>query len=203
MRMSATSKIILFIMAVAAAVFVTTLVRAVWYAPNSNDTDSGLVATTTPVRHYNVSPQDLPSRLAIPKLNVDANVQRVGVGKSGSVAVPSNYTDVAWYRNSSVPGQPGGALFDGHVDNGLSLAGVFKQLNTLLPGDDIYVQTESGQQLHYVVTNLQTYPYQDVPMAALLDETGPSRMSLITCDGAWVQDKKTYDQRLVVYAELQ
>jgi sortase A len=196
------TKAVFFIMALATGVFLTTLVHAVWYAPNSNDTDSGLAVATPPARHYNVSPEDYPSRLAIPKLQVDASVQRVGIAKSGSVAVPNNYTDVAWYRNSSVPGQPGGALFDGHVDNGLSLAGVFKKLNTLSPGDDIYIETESGQQLHYVVSRLEVYPYQEVPMQELLTETGPSTISLITCDGTWDQGKKTYDQRLVVYAKL-
>ncbi len=201
--MSVYTKAVLFIMALAAGVFVTTLVHAVWYAPSSNDTDSGLAATSTPARHYNVATSDYPARLSIPKLQVDANVQRVGIAKSGSVAVPSNYTDVAWYKNSSIPGRSGGALFDGHVDNGLSLPGVFKNLSTLLPGDDIYVETESGQQLHFVVTKLAVYPYREVPMQELLTETGPANLALITCDGTWEQDKKMYDERLVVYATLQ
>jgi sortase A len=203
MRLPNTTKIVLFVMAIAAGIFLTTLVHAVWYAPNGNDTDSGLAATTTPARHYNVSQEDYPSRLSIPRLGVDAHIQRVGIAKSGSVAVPSNFTDVAWYRNSSVPGQPGGALIDGHVDNGLSLAGVFKHLSSLVAGDDLYIETDSGQQLHYVVTRLAAYPYQEVPMDDLLAESGPSTLSLITCDGTWMQGKKTYDQRLVVYATLQ
>jgi LPXTG-site transpeptidase (sortase) family protein len=202
--MSVTTKTIFFIMAVAASIFLTTLVHAVWYAPDSNEvTDPGLTATSTAIRHHNTSPDDYPARLSIPKLQVDANVQKVGIAKSGGVAVPINLTDVAWYKNSSVPGQPGGALIDGHVDNGLALAGVFKHLNSLVVGDDIYVQTESGQQLHFVVSHIATYPYQEVPMGKILTPTGPSSLSLITCDGTWIQGKKTYGDRLVVYATLQ
>ncbi|HEV8666857.1 MAG TPA: class F sortase, partial [Candidatus Paceibacterota bacterium] len=107
-----------------------------------------------------------------------------------------------WYKYGSLPGQPGTAVMDGHVDNGLSLAGVFKHLDSIQKGDDIYVTTASGVQVHYVVSDIELYPYQDVPMNQILTTSGQSRLALITCDGAWVQGQRTYDHRLVVYANL-
>jgi LPXTG-site transpeptidase (sortase) family protein len=194
-------KIVFFVVAAAAVIFVATLVHAVWYAPDLEVTSSAAVSTTTAAR-IAAGSQDYPQRLSIPKLNIDANVQRVGIAKSGNVAVPSNFTDVAWYKYGALPGQAGSAVFDGHVDNGLSLAGVFKHLADIAAGDDIYIQTENGTMLHYVVSGTAEYPYQEVPMADLTSTTGAPRLALITCEGAWVQGQRTYDHRLVVYANL-
>jgi LPXTG-site transpeptidase (sortase) family protein len=189
---------VLFVMAIAAGVFVFTLVHAVWYAPDTEVTDNAVAAT------HHATPVDggSPSRITIPALNIDANVQHVGIAKSGAVAVPSNFTDVAWYRNGPEPGQAGSALIDGHVDNGLSLAGVFKHLGDAKVGDDIYIETASSTKLHFKITDIEEYPANAVPMTDLTSTTGAPRVALITCEGAWVQSARSYDHRLVVYATL-
>jgi sortase (surface protein transpeptidase) len=196
-----TTKIVAFIMAIAVGVFAVTLVHAVWYAPDLEVTDNSIVATST-VPHAQVVTGDYPVRLEIPKLTINANVQKVGIAKSGHMAVPNNFTDAAWYKYGAAPGQAGDAVFDGHVDNGLSLPGVFKQLGSIAVGDDIYVETASGTRLHFVVSDIQQYPYLEVPMNSIVSTTGEPRLSLITCEGAWVQGQKTYDHRLVVYAKM-
>jgi sortase A len=200
--MSTTQKIVLFVIAIAAGVFTITLVHAVWYAPDIEVSDAAAgVGTSTPAE-LAANSTDFPSRLMIPQLNIDANVQHVGIAKSGAMAVPSNFTDAAWYKYGALPGQAGTAVMDGHVDNGLSLAGVFKQLDSIQTGNDIYVVTNDGQKFHYVVSDIELYPYTDVPMNQIITKTGPPKLALITCDGAWVQGQKTYDHRLVVYATL-
>lgn len=143
-----------------------------------------------------------PAGLAIPKLSIHARVQDVGIAKSGNMAVPTNYTDVGWYRDGPVPGALGSAVMDGHVDNGLALDGVFKHLDTLVPGDDIYITTEAGNRLHFVVSEVADYPYTEVPLERLFARADRARLNLITCTGGWVESGKTYDHRLVVYAEL-
>lgn len=197
-----TRKLIFLLVAIAIGVFAFTLVHAVWYAPDLEVSDSSVhVATSTPAQ-LAADSQDFPSRLQIPSLQIDANVQHVGIAKSGAMAVPNNFTDAAWYKYGALPGQEGTAVMDGHVDNGLSLAGVFKHLDSIQMGSDIYIVTASGQKLHYVVSDIQLYPYQAVPMSNILTTSGPARLALITCDGAWVQGNRTYDHRLVVYATL-
>jgi len=196
------TKAALLIVALSLGVFAATLVHAVWYAPDIQVSDSSsAIATTTPAT-LAANSTEYPSRLQIPKLQVDANVQKAGIAKSGNIAVPSNFTDVAWYKYGSLPGQAGSAVMDGHVDNALSLPGVFKHLGTLAKGDNIYVQTVGGTQLHFVVSDVEIYPVADVPMTDITRTVGPPRLVLITCDGAWVQSQKMYDQRLVVYASL-
>jgi sortase A len=188
----------------AVVVFSMTLVHAAFYAPDSEVSVPS--STTLSAAHPKVpqaQPSAQPSRLLIPSLNIDAHVQYVGIAKSGHMAVPNNYTDVGWYRNGPAAGQEGSAVMDGHVDNGFDLPGVFKHLNEIKVGDDIYVETNAGQKLHFTVTDVELYPYQNVPTDKVFySEDGASHLNLITCDGAWVSGQKTYDHRLVVFTTL-
>ena len=185
----------------ACAVFATTLVHAAFVSSTGEET----VASQTPASPSSLpsSPSSLvPVRLTIPAINVDANVQSVGLGKTGNMAVPTNFTDVGWYRYGPLPGDMGSAVIDGHVDNGLSLDAVFKHLGDLVPGDDIYVATKDGEQKHFIVNDVETYPASDVPTQLLFDRDDAARLNLITCAGTWQESKKAYDERVVVYATL-
>ena len=93
-------------------------------------------------------------------------------------------------------------VIDGHVDNGFGLAGVFNNLQKAEAGDEIIVTTKEGGRYRYVVTSLQTYDYKQVPVESIFSTSGAPRLAIITCDGAWIAGEKTYDRRLVVYAEL-
>lgn len=183
----------------AGVVFVGTLVRAVYYAP-SGEVASPTLAAAAPARA--ALPGELPERLRIPALKVDAAVRHVGTTQGGAMATPGNFTDVGWYKYGTVPGFVGSAVIDGHVDNALALDGVFKHLAELKAGDDIYVDTASSTALHFVVREVESYPADEVPLTRLFNATDAVRLNLITCDGVWVKDQKEYDHRLVVYAEL-
>lgn len=186
--------------AFAAVVFIWTAVRALWYAPEMQVPAPELERSAPAAV---VDPDDLPKRLEIPKLQVDAAIQHVGINAEGNMAAPSNFTDVGWYKYGPVPGMIGSAVIDGHVDNGLKLAGVFKKLDQLAIGDDIYVETQSGKKLHFKVTEVSTYNYKEAPLERIFKRDDKVRLNLITCDGDWVKTAKTYEERRVVYTELQ
>ena len=94
------------------------------------------------------------------------------------------------------------AVIAGHVDNGLALPGVFKHLDELKIGDDVYVERKDGTELHFKVTVIQKYPYRNVPLKTLFSRRDLPRLNLITCGGTWVPGERSYDERLVVYSEL-
>ncbi|MES2214220.1 MAG: class F sortase [Patescibacteria group bacterium] len=145
----------------------------------------------------------LPTRLVIPTLGINANVQHVGINAKGNMATPNNFTDVSWYKPGTTPGDIGSAVMAGHVDNGLALSGVFKHLEDIQPGADVYVTRGDGKKLHFKVDRTVLYPYQDVPTAGVFTSTdGKAHLNLVTCTGDWVPGQKTYDQRLVVYTTL-
>lgn len=179
-------------------VFGYTLAQAVWYSPGEEVTDN----TKAPVATKTVLKASDPIKLRIPSLGIAASVQKVGIAKSGNMAVPTNYSDVGWYKYGPAPGQMGNVVMDGHVDNGFSMPGVFKKLNSITEGSAIYVETVGGSVYHYKVTEVSLYPYQSVPTQKIFSKSGDPMLVLISCDGAWIQGEKTYDTRLVVYAKL-
>lgn len=171
------------------------------YVDVGSDTTSD-AATSLAVPAPSEGPVELPDELIIPKLTVDAHVQRVGLAKSGNMAVPTNYTDVGWYKLGTAPGQVGSAVIDGHVDNGFGKDAVFKHLSELAPGDDLYIQTDSGARLHFIVEDVEAYPVANVPLQKIFNSNDKARLTLITCSGAFDTKQLEYDQRRVVYAVL-
>lgn len=193
---------------IAVSVFAVTLARSVWYAPNES------MQTATVSSHIKetaekdsaetiatLATSSPPDRLRIPALAIDAAVQHVGVKENGNMATPSGFKDVGWYKYGTVPGQQGSAVITGHVDNGLGLAGVFRDLEKIKTGEEVYVKTKDGGEARFVVTDIQTYAYTAVPLDLLFNRHDKARLNLITCTGNWIKKEKTYDARLVVYLE--
>lgn len=185
-----------------------TVGKVLYYPPN-DDLEDPTIAPVNAQASVNSEGNEvieeqkaLPERLYIPKIGVDAAVQHVGLTKKGNMANPSNFTDVAWYKFGPVPGMLGSAVIAGHLDNALALNGVFKKLNELKVGDDVYVTSEDGEKLRFKVIESQIYPYDDAPEERIFNANDAKRLNLITCAGKWLKAEKTYDQRLVVYAEL-
>ena len=194
----------------AAGIFLWTADHALFYASDSGlsvpflpslASASTSSTTATPDKPASADPS-LPALLIIPSLKISSHVQYVGVNAAGNMRAPDNFTDVAWYEPGAIPGQVGSAVIDGHVDNGLGLAGVFKRLDQLKVGDDIYIQTNAGKKIHFVVTDIESYPYTSVPAPSLFERSDGTYLNLITCEGTWVPSGDTYDHRLVVYTKL-
>jgi len=184
--------------AAAFIVFTTTLARAVLFAPEEELSMSDLGE----VQVVQADPSELPDRLVIPALGIDTSVQHVGLGKSGNMAAPSNYTEVGWYRYGVVPGYRGSAVIDGHLDNGFGMDAVFKHIEELKNGDIITVVARDGTEQTFKVESVMTYPREAVPLERVFNHEDRPRLNLITCSGDWNNNVKSYDQRVVVYAVL-
>jgi LPXTG-site transpeptidase (sortase) family protein len=149
----------------------------------------------SPIRGY-------PYTLSIPSINVNAGIRAMGLESDGKMAVPNNYTEVGWYSLGTKPGRTGNAVLGAHVDNGAAIGGVFKNLKKLTIGDDIYVKDEQGKTLHYRVVERKVYDYRHRDTSEVFGATNKAMLNLITCHGNWLSSENTYDQRLIVFAEL-
>jgi len=141
-----------------------------------------------------------PSYLKIPAIGVAADVQHVGVAASGNMAVPTNYSDVGWYRDGSRPGEAGHAVFAGHVDNGIGLKAVFGNLHKLSSGDEIIVGNGSGEIRRFAVTENVVVDLASFPAEDVFRNEGEAGLVLITCDGAWNSAANEYEKRRIIYA---
>ncbi len=192
----------ILITVIAFGTFCAIFVRAFLYYPQDELSESALPAN---IQNDNLKQggeaiaENYPLRLNIPVLKINAKVQKVGITTKGNMAAPSNYTDVGWYKYGSVPGQAGNAVMAGHVDNGIAFPGVFKHLGGLKAGDDIYVDMSDDKKIHYVVTGISIYDYDDKLEAVYSNESEHS-LKLITCTGRVLLSKRTHAERLVVTA---
>jgi LPXTG-site transpeptidase (sortase) family protein len=119
------------------------------------------------------------------------------------MATPSNYTDVGWYKYGTIPGEEGSAVIAGHRSNALFLPAVFFTLKNISVGDSVYVTNGAGKKMHFIVREIETYDYTQVPLQELFHEGGAPLLKLITCEGPWLQKDKTARERRIVTAVLQ
>lgn len=142
----------------------------------------------------------LPIRLKIPTINVNANIQELGVNSKEEMDVPSNIIDVGWYKLGTVPGEQGNAVIDGHLDGKNGEAGVFANLSKLKKGEKIYIEDDKGTTITFAVRESRAY---DPGYAAdIFISSNSAHLNLITCNGVWDKNKKSYSKRLVVFADL-
>lgn len=147
---------------------------------------------------------ELPVRLIIPTIGVDAEVQYVGLAESGTGAmgVPSNFTDVGWYKDGVRPGMRGSAVIAGHYNGKNTPRAVFYDLNTLKVGDEVVIMSAERIEDIYFVVKIETYDYDAVTTDVFISTDGKKRLNLITCGGDWMPESKLFNKRTVVFTEL-
>lgn len=150
---------------------------------------------------YHVAP-DLPRVLTIDKIKIKSRILPMSVNNDGSMQTPINIFDSGWYSGSVKPGTVGAAVIDGHA-SGSSRQGLFADLDTLVVGDVIKIEKGNNQVLKYNVVHTEISDIDTVDMKKMLKPYGDAAegLNLITCTGKWINDKKTYDKRVLVFAE--
>lgn len=143
----------------------------------------------------------VPVRLKIPALNIDAVIQSVGKDSKGNMSVPSNSTDVAWYKLGARPGTAGNAVISGHYDDKVGPA-IFYKLGKLKKGDTLSVLDSAGVSRNFAVVEVASYPYDKAPLNKIFGFDLEHDLNLITCGGRWNTRTHTYNQRLVVSTRL-
>lgn len=146
---------------------------------------------------------DAPVTLVIPKIGVKASVESVGLDPTGALATPTTAFRVAWYDGGPLPGQPGNAVIDGHLDSRIYGEAVFWNLDKLVPGDKVEVEMPAKRTLTFVVQRVAVYAYNDAPLDEIFGDTDTPNLNLITCTGVFNRSNRNYDRRRVVYTRLE
>lgn len=141
--------------------------------------------------------------LTIATANVQsAPVVPVGIEANGEMGAPATNHEIGWYEKSDLPVSEGGAVvLDGHVGIGAQSA-VFKNLHRLNSGDVIEAKTNDGTLYRYTVYHVEQVPIEEVDMRKMLRSVDPSKqgLNIITCAGEYDDARKTYNDRVLVYA---
>jgi LPXTG-site transpeptidase (sortase) family protein len=141
----------------------------------------------------------MPKRLVIPKINVDAEVQNIGIKTNGEMDVPSNETNVGWYELGFRPGERGNAVIAGHINGKNGEVGVFANLNKLRKDDEVLIEDDLGiSRIFRVLGSLDVNPgYED----DVFSQSDGIYLNLVTCSGLWDSKRQIYSKRLVVFTE--
>lgn len=140
-----------------------------------------------------------PVRLKIPSINVDAAIEYVGLTSKGEMEVPSSGVNAGWFKLGARPGEMGSAVIAGHLDQENGEAGVFADLYKLKEKDKLYIEDDKGTSSVFVVREIRSYDseYAD----EVFTRGDGAYLNLITCGGMWDEVKKSYSERLVVFAD--
>ncbi len=147
---------------------------------------------------------ELPVRLVIDAIGVDASIQYVGLNpdQPTEMDVPSNFTDVGWYQPGVRPGMRGSAVMTGHYNGRTVPEAVFYNLSKLQVGDEVVIMSAERVEDIFQVVQVATYAHDASTTEVFSSTDGKKRLNLITCGGEWLADAQVYNERTVVFTEL-
>jgi len=168
--------------------------------------------------NYQVPPSQ-PRKITIQRVGIEACIQRVGIDQYNAIAVPNNVHLVGWYVDSAVPGEDGVSVIDGHATGRYGLA-AFGGLQNSKPNDKIVIEfgdysikifqvvdVHSYDINHVMDMLFQSIPESDINNSSLQQETSETaannQLALITCGGSYDANSHSYNERIIVRAELQ
>ena len=143
----------------------------------------------------------VPVSVSLPRLGISSRLQPLGLEEDGSLQSPSQYGEAGWYSDGVRPGALGPAVIAGHVDSYTGPA-VFFRLPLARLGDEVMVRDSSGVTRRFTVTDVQQYPKDRFPSAAVYGPAAQPVLRLITCYGAFDGKTRSYVDNLVVSAAL-
>ena len=143
----------------------------------------------------------LPIRIQIPRITVDASIVHAGLTSSGAMDIPKGPTEVAWYDLGPRPGEVGSAVAAGHFGWKDGIPAVFDHLDKMKKGDKLYVQNEYGTTTAFIVREIRTFGENDDASEVFISDDGYAHLNLVTCQGIWNKNNKSYSERLVVFTD--
>jgi len=135
--------------------------------------------------------------LFAPVVPIENEVQQIGGEAVWQLSLPPEYA-VGWSTISAPIGKPGNTVFVGHNNE---FGEVFRDLETLAEGDEVYVRTETGDR-RYRVSETALFEEAYRPLEERLQNakwiapTPDERLTLVTC---WPYFSNTH--RVVVVAQ--
>lgn len=158
----------------------------------SSDTTQTITPNLTPTITLTPTPvvpleMRLPTRLRIPVMSLDNLIEEVTVNMGTWEVSPM---DIGHHRGTGNPGEQGNVVLAAHRDINSAL---FRELDRLEPGDEIFVSNSLGEYRYIVSESLVVSPNS----IEVMESKGDSRVTLITCTPIGLAT-----QRLIVTAFL-
>lgn len=155
--------------------------------------------TNLVIKTESILEENIPVKLMIPTLNINAKIQSVGITKDGNMDVPNNTQDVGLFSLGPKPGEIGSSVITGHFDDKNGDNAVFYNLDKLVKGDKIFVEDNNNKKIAFIVQEIRKFDEKYAEEVFSTNDT--AHLNLITCNGVWDKTKNSYDNRLVVFSD--
>lgn len=142
-----------------------------------------------------------PRRIVIPSLDVSSSLEVLGLNPDQTMQVPQDPAKGGWFRHGAQPGERGPTVIAGHVTWNQDPV-VFFDLARIDPGARVEVERADGRTIEYVVTRVQQIAKDEFPTQAVYGDTDSPELRLITCGGAYDDDRGRYLDNVIVYGEI-
>lgn len=140
-----------------------------------------------------------PVRLVMGSVGIDAVVRPVGVTQDAQMQLPPDPRVIGWYKFGPAPASGiGSVVLAGHLDSNRFGVGPLVRLRDVEVGDRIEVLSSDLATSAYRVVRVERFDQQGLP-ADIFARTGPERLRIITCGGAYAPETG-YEENLVVTA---
>lgn len=143
----------------------------------------------------------LPIKIIIPKINLDSDIEPEGLGTDGLMVIPTEGKSVSWFKLGTKPGDIGNAVIAGHYET-IQGPAVFYNLKNLNIGDEINVLDSAGNKLIFKINNIEIVDVGAFDVQKVYGTGNNKSLNLITCNGNYNPNIKSYDKRLIVYSNL-
>ncbi|WP_444948349.1 class F sortase [Micromonospora ureilytica] len=144
------------------------------------------------------TPQGPPTRVRVPRIDVDSPLTVLGLDHAGVLIPPTDFHTAGWYGGGPAPGDTGPAVLAGHLDSRRGPA-VFARLGELRPGDLVQVW-RGGQRLSFRVTGSLRTRKDRFPTDVVYGPTPRAELRLVTCGGDFDRRRGHYVDNVVVFA---
>nr|WP_242613522.1 class F sortase [Herbihabitans rhizosphaerae] len=150
-----------------------------------------------------VLPKSEPVSVEIAKIGARSSLVPLGLNKDKTVQVPpvEQPMQAGWYTAAPTPGERGPAIILGHVD-GNKQPGIFFRLREMAPGDEVVVARQDGNTARFRVTRVDQVAKAEFPTQAVYGDTAGAELRLITCGGVFDRSARSYQDNIIVYAQL-
>lgn len=147
-------------------------------------------------------PRSAPTRIAIPRIGVDASIMKLGTNPDGTVEVPplEQAHLAGWYEPGASPGEVGNSVIVGHVDSAAMGPAVFFSLGALKPGDTVDVTRADGRKVAFTVESVKSYPKTAFPTEQVYGPSNRVGLRVVTCGGIFNEAAGSYPDNIVVFA---
>ena len=128
-------------------------------------------------------------------------IDRGGLHADGSLEVLPGAFPAGWYTGAPTPGELEPAIIAGHVDRG-GKPDVFFDLRGLSSGEEMAIIRADGSTARFGVTRIEWSAKDAFPTDAVYGDLDHAGLRSITCGGAFDRQARSYQDNLVVFAEL-